>query len=93
MLFIPASSSHFGGLHWAIYNEAKSFYSYDDGDATDGERSGSHNMMPGSGMSLHVPHVSTLAQACHYLHDVIFEAWNGPGDGKRGYEAICTAVR
>ena len=37
LLYIPASSSHFGGYHWIIYDEAKSFYSYDDGDSTPGE--------------------------------------------------------
>ena len=58
MLFIHASSSHFAGYHWAIYDEAKSFYSYDDGDAIAGDPCGNMHSVANAELA------RGLAEAC-----------------------------
>ena len=37
MLFISSHAAEYTGYHWAVYNQAQSFYSFDDGDSTSGE--------------------------------------------------------
>ena len=35
--FVPFYAAEYTGFHWAVYDQTKRFYSYDDGDATSGE--------------------------------------------------------
>ena len=35
--FVPFYAAEYTGYHWAVYDQIKRFYGYDDGDATSGE--------------------------------------------------------
>ncbi len=35
--FVPFHAAEYTGFHWAVYDQTKRFYSFDDGDATSGE--------------------------------------------------------
>ena len=37
MQFVPFYAAEYTGFHWAVYDQTKRFYSFDDGDATSGE--------------------------------------------------------
>ena len=37
MQFVPFCAAEYTGSHWAVYDQTKRFYSFDDGDISDGK--------------------------------------------------------